>query len=111
MSTLDRLFRREHEFHVEGLGTVRIRNLSEADRSEIFDGIVDDKGTVTDGDLCNRRMFAKAVVAIDGEPVSLTADQVREMDMIYWTRIWKQVYDHCHLGDTDSGNSNTEPST
>lgn len=103
MSTLEKLFRRETTVELSGIGTATIRNLSERDHNALYDGLDSDE---PDMDLWARRLVSLCLVAVDGEPVTVSVEQTHEMDMMAFRRLSEKAAEHCGFGKADEpGNS------
>lgn len=113
MSAKDRLFCTDHTFPVDGIGKVTIRQLSEEESESIYDGMAVKDGKIADMRAFRRRLVSLSVKAIDGEPVTLTEDEVRRINWTRFQPIWEEVGKHTGFVDDGEqpGNSTTEPST
>lgn len=108
MSNLEKLFRREVDVPLPGIGVATLRNVSERDHAALYSGIDQDN---PDGDLWARRLVSLCFIKLDGEPVQITVEQTYEMDLVAFRALSKEAAQHCGFREDDSGNSTTEPST
>lgn len=108
--SLEKLFRREREVPIPGVGTITIRNLSERDHAALYDGL-NTKDSGDDQTLWWQRVIALSITAINGEPVTIAPEQVPDMDLFVLGRLTPVIKEHCGLGEDDSGNSDTAKST
>lgn len=108
MSSLEKLFRREIDVPLPGIGTATIRNLSERDYHALYDGLGEIGRDSPEADLWSRRLICLTLVAINGEPVDppLTVEQTYDLDLIAFRRLHEAAGVHCGFGGEDSsGNS------
>lgn len=67
----------EADVDVPGLCTVRVRGLTRNEAMSVTRGIKSEADAFERRAMIERRMLAVAIVALDGDPVSLTEDDIR----------------------------------
>lgn len=97
--------RRFAEVEIPGWGTVRIRSLSELERSRFEASIRDKRGQVSASKLIDLkcRLIVLCVVDTDGNPILSNNDieQLRQQDSRLTNLLTEKIQEHCGITDND----------
>jgi hypothetical protein len=101
------LARRFRDFELPSLGKIRIRSLTELERSKFEASCRDKKGNLSNNRLLDVkcRMIVLCVVDGEGNPILTNndIDQLRQQDSRVTNKLFDEIQDHCGISDEDLG--------